>query len=103
MSGLGIGNNVGTMLSTQLMVDYLTGCLGGEEDQEAVASIARLIIAGNSVNKSSQETENKSRVRCTTLFRMLLVTCARAHITDVWENCSSDICSIFSSSHLQKN
>jgi DNA polymerase delta subunit 2 len=49
VSGLGIGSSWSDQLSIQLLVDYITGQLGGASDQKLCSSIARVIVAGNSV------------------------------------------------------
>ncbi|XP_064637842.1 DNA polymerase delta subunit 2-like isoform X2 [Lineus longissimus] len=54
VSGFDIGNTTEDSLGLQLMVDFLTGQLGDVGQQEAAASIARVIIAGNSLHESTQ-------------------------------------------------
>eukprot|EP01133_Synstelium_polycarpum_P002482 gene2482-2823_t len=49
-SGLSIGHP-NTILSTSLLMEYLTGNLGSPLDQKLASRISRLIIAGNSVHK----------------------------------------------------
>ena len=49
VSGLHIGAATTGPSSPKILVDYLTGCLGGPADQERAAKIAHVIIAGNSL------------------------------------------------------
>lgn len=61
-SGLGLGSVSGeALLSTQLLVDVVTGQLGAEGEQSCAAHIARVILAGNllSQNTQSRDTINK--------------------------------------------
>lgn len=61
-SGLGLGSVSGeALLSTQLLVDVVTGQLGAEGEQSCAAHITRVILAGNllSQNTQSRDTINK--------------------------------------------
>lgn len=61
-SGLGLGSVSGeALLSTQLLVDVVTGQLGAEGEQNCAAHITRVILAGNllSQNTQSRDTINK--------------------------------------------
>ncbi|NXU35692.1 DPOD2 polymerase, partial [Drymodes brunneopygia] len=63
-SGLGLGSVSGeALLSTQLLVDVVTGQLGAEGEQSCAAHIARVILAGNllSQNTQSRDTINKAK------------------------------------------
>lgn len=51
-SGLGICGTRHEGLKTHLLVEYLLGEAGGDEDHEDVASISRLILAGNSLGEA---------------------------------------------------
>ncbi|KAM6289071.1 LOW QUALITY PROTEIN: DNA polymerase delta subunit 2 [Aegotheles albertisi] len=64
VSGLGLGSGSGeALLSTQLLVDMVTGQLGAEGQQSCAARIARVILAGNllSQNTQSRDTINKAK------------------------------------------
>ncbi|NXL68838.1 DPOD2 polymerase, partial [Chordeiles acutipennis] len=64
VSGLGLGSGSGeSLLSTQLLVDLVTGQLGAEGEQSCAAHISHLILAGNllSQNTQSRDTINKAR------------------------------------------
>ncbi|KAG0227382.1 hypothetical protein BGW42_002972 [Actinomortierella wolfii] len=58
--GLGIGSNQGRTLEQDLMLEYLTGELGGPNEQQQRANIVRVIIVGNSiVTPEANEEETK--------------------------------------------
>ncbi|NXN31232.1 DPOD2 polymerase, partial [Nycticryphes semicollaris] len=64
VSGLGLGSGSGeALLSTQLMVDVVTGQLGAEGQQSCAAHISRVILAGNllSQNAQNRDTINKAK------------------------------------------
>ncbi|XP_071585384.1 DNA polymerase delta subunit 2 [Heliangelus exortis] len=64
VSGLGLGSGSGeALLSTQLLVDMVTGQLGAEGQQSCAAQISRVILAGNllSQNTQSRDTINKAK------------------------------------------
>ncbi|KAM6234939.1 DNA polymerase delta subunit 2 [Porphyrio hochstetteri] len=64
VSGLGLGSGSGeSLLSTQLLVDVVTGQLGAEGEQSCAAHISRVILAGNllSQNTQSRDTINKAK------------------------------------------
>ena len=71
VSGLNVGSAHCNQLALQLMVDYLSGCLGGVEDQAKMRKVVRVIVAGNSitnkpVESSIQVEKKKKKVRkCT--------------------------------------
>ncbi|XP_062490289.1 DNA polymerase delta subunit 2 [Pezoporus occidentalis] len=63
-SGLGLGSGSGeSLLSTQLLLDVVTGQLGAEGQQSCAAHISRVILAGNmlSQNTQSRDTLNKAK------------------------------------------
>ncbi|XP_038016319.1 DNA polymerase delta subunit 2 [Motacilla alba alba] len=63
-SGLGLGSVSGeALLSTQLLVDVVTGQLGAEGEQSCAAHITRVVLAGNllSQNTQSRDTINKAK------------------------------------------
>lgn len=51
ISGLSL-STTGDMLSIELLTDWLNGLWGSLSDQEQASKIARVIIAGNSINSS---------------------------------------------------
>lgn len=46
ISGLELSSSVDSLLSLELLIDYLSGHLGHSEEQAAVANISRVVIAG---------------------------------------------------------
>ncbi|XP_045116408.1 DNA polymerase delta subunit 2-like [Portunus trituberculatus] len=58
VSGLELSKSTDQLLPMELMVDYFTGHLGCPEEQEEVASICRVIIAGNSVHNTLGEKDH---------------------------------------------
>ncbi|KAG0261372.1 hypothetical protein DFQ27_002992 [Actinomortierella ambigua] len=61
VSGLGIGGTHSRRLEQDLMLEYLTGELGGPEEQQQRANIVRVVIVGNSiVTPETNEDEVKS-------------------------------------------
>ncbi|KFQ32111.1 DNA polymerase delta subunit 2, partial [Mesitornis unicolor] len=64
VSGLGLGSGSGeALLSTQLLVDAVTGQLGAEGQQSCAALISRVLLAGNLLSQSTQsrDTINKAK------------------------------------------
>ena len=65
VSGLNVGSAHCNQLALQLMVDYLSGCLGGVEDQAKMRKVVRVIVAGNSITnkpvKSFIQVEKKKK------------------------------------------
>ena len=65
VSGLNVGSAHCDQLALQLMVDYLSGCLGGVEDQARMRKVVRVIVAGNSITnkpvESSVQLEKKKK------------------------------------------
>ena len=65
VSGLNVGSAHCNQLALQLMVDYLSACLGGVEDQAKMRKVVRVIVAGNSITnkpvKSSIQVEKKKK------------------------------------------
>ncbi|KAJ3161784.1 hypothetical protein HDU86_006555 [Geranomyces michiganensis] len=62
VSGLNVGGG-SDGLHLEMLIDYLTGELGTPKDQERSASIVRLVIAGNSVDKLKQSEDDKKMHR----------------------------------------
>lgn len=64
MSGLGLGSGSGeSLLSTQLLVDVVTGQLGAEGGQSCAAQISRVILAGNLLSQNTQSRDTINKVR----------------------------------------
>lgn len=68
MSGFQLGRADSNPLLFQMMIDYVTGFLGGEEEQELCSRIVRVIVAGNSLveyHPDIDEMSKKERVKDT--------------------------------------
>lgn len=64
VSGLGLGSVSGeALLSTQLLVDVVTGQLGAEGEQSCAAHIIRVILAGNLLSQNTQSRDTINKVR----------------------------------------
>ncbi|XP_063607268.1 DNA polymerase delta subunit 2-like [Penaeus indicus] len=63
ISGLELSSSVDSLLSLELLIDYLSGHLGHSEEQAAVASITRVVIAGNSISCAKGEKEKPDKVK----------------------------------------
>lgn len=50
VSGLSIGTESHADAQIQMLVEYLSGEVGGDDDQALASQITRLIIAGNSLS-----------------------------------------------------
>lgn len=62
VSGLSIGRNTDTNpLRTHVLVDYLAGRIGDDQEKQFVSKIVRTIVVGNSVDTSSVISENLAR------------------------------------------
>lgn len=48
-SGLKVGSKTTNPLAIQMMVDFLTGQLGGLEDEREAAKVGHIVFAGNSL------------------------------------------------------
>ena len=53
VSGLGISGDEGDTLSLDLLMEYLLGEAGGEQDKTEAGRISRLFIAGNSISEGT--------------------------------------------------
>lgn len=63
-SGLGLGSGSGeSLLSTQLLLDVVTGQLGAEGQQSCAAHISRVILAGNMLSQNTQSRDTLNKVR----------------------------------------
>lgn len=57
-SGLGLGStHADSMLGLQLLVDMVTGQLGGQGEQSGAATISRVLLAGNLLSRDTQDKE----------------------------------------------
>ncbi|ESO89002.1 hypothetical protein LOTGIDRAFT_106607 [Lottia gigantea] len=63
VSGLEMGGKQEKLFQSQLLVDLITGQLGDEGQQESTASIVRVILAGNSLSKSTQDKESLNKAK----------------------------------------
>ena len=54
MSGFGL-NDPDVSFPLQMLVDLFTGQLGDRQDQEKYSRIVRVIVAGNSIGRSSKD------------------------------------------------
>jgi len=63
VSGLGMSSCVDGLLRVELLVDYITGQLGHQEEQKAVAKVARVVIAGNSVGTGKDEKTSTDKAK----------------------------------------
>ncbi|KAI8489084.1 DNA polymerase delta subunit 2 [Branchiostoma belcheri] len=63
VSGLGIGSSQDNLLELQLLVDLITGQLGDLGDQKSAANIVRVIMAGNSLNESTQDKDSLTKAK----------------------------------------
>ena len=53
VSGLGVGDGEASPLRLQLLVDYLSGLLGGDQERAVVGRIARVVVAGGLLKSNS--------------------------------------------------
>lgn len=68
VSGLSIGTESQADAQIQMLVEYLSGEVGGHDDQTIASQITRLIIAGNSLSsvadiENATEEDEKKTVR----------------------------------------
>lgn len=62
-SGLGLGSShADSMLGLQLLIDMVTGQLGGQQEQNGAATISRIILAGNLLSQNTQEKDAALKV-----------------------------------------
>ncbi|GIY86055.1 DNA polymerase delta subunit 2 [Caerostris darwini] len=61
VSGFSLNGNSG-IFPVQLLIDYITGQVGGNEDQKKFSQVVRVIIAGNSIGKEKKRSSNKSKL-----------------------------------------
>ncbi|TMW69539.1 hypothetical protein Poli38472_001695 [Pythium oligandrum] len=63
VSGLSIGrNNDATPLKNHLLMDYLAGRVGNQEEKQFISQIVRTIVVGNSVDSDSAVTQPRNGV-----------------------------------------
>lgn len=53
VSDLGLGSRGHDMLSLQMLIDLMTGRLGGTQDEELFSNVVRFVIAGNSLSEET--------------------------------------------------
>ncbi|KAL8585414.1 hypothetical protein ACOMHN_046657 [Nucella lapillus] len=63
VSGLELGGPEERPFSLQLLVDLLTGQVGDGDQQRATSQIARVIVAGNSLSRSTQDRDSLSKAK----------------------------------------
>lgn len=63
VSGLDMGGCVDGLLRVELLVDYITGQLGQQQEQQAVAKVARVVIAGNSLSNGKNEKNSADKLK----------------------------------------
>lgn len=63
LSGLNFGNNAGSLFNIQLFIDSITGLLGDECEQECMARVVRVIIAGNSLSQQTQDRDSTRKAK----------------------------------------
>lgn len=63
LSGLEIGHSTHSMLHVQLLIELLTGQLGDEETQRSMSRVTRLVVAGNSLSRLTQDREQANRAK----------------------------------------
>ncbi|XP_076458438.1 DNA polymerase delta subunit 2-like [Babylonia areolata] len=63
VSGLELGGAGERLFSLQMMVDVLTGHLGDGDQQRASSRVARVIVAGNSLSRATQDRDSLSKAK----------------------------------------
>ena len=77
VSGLGLGSHhADSMLGLQLLVDMVTGQLGGMGEQSRAATISRVLLAGNLLSQNTQDKDASTKVARLVLF----LTCSHLSI-----------------------
>ncbi|KAM4676339.1 DNA polymerase delta subunit 2 [Discoglossus pictus] len=63
-SGLGLGGGSGdSLMGLQLLLDFVTGQAGAEEEQGCAAQISRVILAGNLLSENTQGKDSLSKAK----------------------------------------
>ncbi|XP_068130855.1 DNA polymerase delta subunit 2 isoform X1 [Hyperolius riggenbachi] len=63
-SGLGLGGASGdSLLGLQLLLDFVTGQAGAEEEQSCAAQISRVILAGNLLSENTQSKDSLNKAK----------------------------------------
>ncbi|KAM9392647.1 DNA polymerase delta subunit 2 isoform 1-T2 [Pholidichthys leucotaenia] len=63
-SGLGLGSShADSMLGLQLLVDMVTGQLGGSGEQSGAATISRVLLAGNLLSQRTQDKDASTKAK----------------------------------------
>lgn len=68
VSGVGLAEKAESLLPFQLLVDYVSGFLGCDSDQERASRVTRVVMAGNSLRQLGS-TKDMARVRFLDLLR----------------------------------
>ena len=63
ISGLGIGSATENLMNLQLLIDIVTGRIAGADDQEFFSKICRVVIAGNSLSKDTEDKESQKQAK----------------------------------------
>jgi DNA polymerase delta subunit 2 len=65
VSGLSIDGDMNEelALSSQLLVDFVSGRLGGEEENKIASHITRVIVSGNSMSQTDNSNTKELRFR----------------------------------------
>lgn len=70
VSGVGLVEGADDLLQLQLLVDYLSGFLGCDADQERASRVVRVVLAGNTL-RQTVSTKDLARVRSVSSFRAM--------------------------------
>ena len=62
VSGLDLGSKHSEPMMVQLFVDLVVGSLGNNTQLQQMASVVRIIIAGNSLSAETRDSDNASKV-----------------------------------------
>ena len=63
VSGFNLGSAVASSMQLEMLVDVVSGQLGGDAEQQFCASISRMIIAGNSLSVETQDKEQHTKAK----------------------------------------
>lgn len=96
VSGINIGEEVRNPLAVQLMVDYLSGHIGGAAEQEFESRISRLIIAGNSLVPPEEKTDGAAVKN----YQKRLTPQAQARLLRPIQELEQVLCQLAASMHV---
>lgn len=68
VSGFSIGAASAADAQIQMLTEYLTGELGGSDDQKLAAKVTRLVIAGDSLSASGENGDDDEEMRLVSHF-----------------------------------